>query len=240
MSALKGVTRGSDGRLFFPHFAVNGGFTTLIGIVNPTGAPAGIALDAFQGDGTRIGSTVVTSLPPGGQLLNSVGSLFGIPSGSLVTGYIMARSDAGGINGFTSFRYAEGAVKSSASVPASAIPRGKLIFSHIAHQVAAGSGGTYQTGIALLNPFSVPVSYTISVFDGAGTLKASRTDTLGPQQKVSKILSHPVPGAGFFTEPLPLGSGHVEVTTAYGLLGFELFFTEDVSQLASVPAQFQQ
>jgi hypothetical protein len=50
-------------------------------------------------------------------------------------------------------------------------------------------------------------------------------------------LSHPVAGAGFFTQSLSLGSGHVEVLTDYGLLGFELFFTEDYSQLASVPAQ---
>ncbi len=239
VSALKGVTRGSDGRLFFPHFAVNGGFMTQIGIVNPTGADTAIALDAYQSDGTRIGNTVITTIPAGGQLLNSVDSLFGMTSGSLVTGYIVARSDVGGIAGFTSFRYSDGKVRSSASVPASAIPRGKLIFSHVAHQVAAASGGSYQTGIALLNPFSVPVSYTISVFDGAGTLKASRTDLLGPQQKVSKLLSHPAAGAGFFTDSLALGSGHVEVTSDYGLLGFELFFTEDVSQLASVPAQFQ-
>ena len=60
---------------------------------------------------------------------------------------------------------------------------------------------------------------------------------MGPYEKVAKILSHPVVGAGFFTQPLPLASGHIEVTSDYGLLGFELFFTEDYSQLASVPAQ---
>jgi len=58
-----------------------------------------------------------------------------------------------------------------------------------------------------------------------------------PGEKIAKLLSHHVPGAGFFTQLLPLGSGHVEVTSDYGLLGFELLFTDTFSQLASVPAQ---
>jgi hypothetical protein len=60
---------------------------------------------------------------------------------------------------------------------------------------------------------------------------------IGAGKKIAKILSHPVAGAGFFTQPMSLGSGHVEVTSEYGLIGFELFFTEDLSQLASIPAQ---
>ncbi len=63
------------------------------------------------------------------------------------------------------------------------------------------------------------------------------SDTLSPGQKVAKLLSHPVAGAGFFTQNLSLAGGHVEVQTDYGLLGFELFFTNTLSQLASVPAQ---
>jgi hypothetical protein len=119
------------------------------------------------------------------------------------------------------------------------VPAPTLLFSHIAHQVAAGSGGTYQTGIALLNPFGVPIGYTIKVFGGDGAQLASGSGILGAGEKIAKILSHPVEGVGFFTEPLPLGSGHVEVAGELGLLGFELFFTEDFSQLASVPAQFR-
>lgn len=112
-----------------------------------------------------------------------------------------------------------------------------LLFSHVAHGINAGTGVPYQTGIALVNPFGAPVGCTISVFDGYGALVAQSNDTLAPHQKVAKILSHPVAGAGFFTQPLTLGSGHVEVVSDYGLLDFELFFTEDLSQLASVPAQ---
>jgi hypothetical protein len=61
--------------------------------------------------------------------------------------------------------------------------------------------------------------------------------TLGPREKMARILSHPVEGAGFFTQELPLSGGHIEVDSNYGLLGFELFFTESCSQLAAVPPQ---
>jgi hypothetical protein len=66
---------------------------------------------------------------------------------------------------------------------------------------------------------------------------AQGTFQLGPRQKVARLLSHPTAGAGFFTQPISLSGGHVEVQSSYGLIGFELFFTEDLSQLASVPAQ---
>ena len=60
---------------------------------------------------------------------------------------------------------------------------------------------------------------------------------MGPHAKVAKLLSHPVSGAGFFTQAISLGNGHVEVTSDYPLVGFELFFTEQLTQLASVAAQ---
>jgi hypothetical protein len=64
------------------------------------------------------------------------------------------------------------------------------------------------------------------------------TDTLGPHEKVAKLLSFPVAGAGYFTQSMPLSNGHIEVTTDYQLLGFELFFTEGITQLVAVMAQF--
>lgn len=237
LSALGGFSPGSEGRLFFPHYAVGGNFSTQIGIVNSAASAANLTLSAYDGSGNLLASAIPPPLPAGGQLLQAVTDLFGIGTGSLQTGYIVAQSDQPGIMGFTNFTYNDGTHISTAAVPADSVPRQHLLFSHVAHQVPSGSGVPYQTGIALLNPFGTTLGYTISVFDGTGNLLAQTSNTLGPHQKIAKILSHPVVGAGFFTQSLPLGSGHVEVLTDYGLLGFELFFTEDYSQLASVPAQ---
>jgi hypothetical protein len=236
MSALDTVSPGSEARLFFPHFAVNGGFSTQIGIVSTTANAANVTLTAYDGNGHFLGSPALVTIDANGQLLQAVNSLFSIPTGPLTTGYIVAQSDQP-IQGFTTFRYDAGATHSAAVVPASSVPKQLLLFSHVAHQIPAGSGGTYQTGIALLNPFGTNVGYTLRVYDSSGNLVAQMSDTLGPGQKIAKYLSHSAAGAGFFTQPLSLGGGHVEVQTDYGLLGFELFFTESFSQLASVPAQ---
>ncbi len=237
LSALGAAMRGSDGFLYFPHFALNQGFSTVIGVLNTTGDPVKLTLSAYGNDGSLLGAPVSRSLVANGQLLESVSSMFGLSSGALLTGYVAVRGDRGGLAGFTDFQFDDGRALSAASVPASSLLRPKLLFSHVAHQTSAGSGGTYQTGIALLNPLGVPVQYTMRVFNGPGEKVAEKTETIGAGEKIAKLLSHPAAGAGFFTQSLPLSGGHVEVTSDYGLIGFELFFTEDFSQLASVPAQ---
>ena len=237
LAALRAVSPGTDARLYFPHFAVNGGFSTKIGIVNGGPQPADVILSAMSSEGRLISDPVSKRLAAGAQMLESVANLFGLPSGPLTTGYIVAKGSHGGLTGFTSFVFEDASASSAAAVPADSVPAQSLAFSHVAHQVPAGAGRTYQTGIALLNPFGSDVSYAMRVFDGDGRLLAEKSDVLAPGEKTARLLSHPAPGAGFFTQSLVMAGGHVEVTSDLGLLGFELFFTEDLSQLASVPAQ---
>lgn len=237
MAALRAVSPGSDARLYFPHFAEKSGFSTSIGIVNTASETADLTLTAYRSDGIPMAAAVRKTLAPGAQLLESVSDLFGIRSAGLTTGYITMDSSIAGLVGFTSFHYQNGLVRSAAAVPAMPVPVKKLLFSHIAHQAPAGGGGTYWTGIALLNPFGISAPFTMRVFDGNGTEVAKLEGTIGPREQLAKYLSHPEPGAGFFREALRLLNGHVEVTSEYALLGFELFFTADFSQLASVPAQ---
>jgi hypothetical protein len=237
IAALRPALPGSERRLFFPHVAVNQGYSSLIGVVNTSSSAANLVLTAYGNDGNVLGPPAARSLSANGQLLESATSLFGFPAGNLFTGYIIVESDQAGITGFCAFSYDDGSVQSNAAVPGESVAQQKLLFSHVAHQVPAGSGGNYQTGIALLNPFGTTVPYTMRVFDGTGNKVAEMTDVLGPHAKVARLLSHPAAGAGFFTQSISLGSGHIEVTADYPLLGFELFFTERLTQLASVPAQ---
>ena len=237
LAALRAVIPGTEARLYFPHIALNQGYSSLLGVVNTSNARANLILTAYRDDGSVLGSPVQRSVNGNGQLLESMSTLFGLSGGPLISGYVVVESDQAGITGFCSFRYDNGLVQSSAAVPAVSLPQQKLLFSHVAHQVPAGGGVNYQTGIALLNPFGTPISYTMRVFDGTGLEIARTTGALEPHQKIARILSHPIPGVAFFTQPISLAGGHIEVTTDYQLLGFELFFTEDVSQLAAVVAQ---
>lgn len=236
-AALGAFSPDSQTRLFFPHYAVGGNYSTMIGIVNTGDSEAALTLNAYEGTGKLIGS-IDLSLPARGQMLKTVTELFGVPSdGPLRAGYLVVQSSKPGIMGFTSFTYTDGDRKAEAMIPADATPSRRLLFSHIAQGVNAGNGLPYHTGIALLNPFGTAFDFTISVYDGSGALVAEDTQTIGARERISKILTHPVEGVGFFTRDLVLGNGHVEVASDYGLLGLQLFFTWDVSQLASVPAQ---
>ncbi len=237
IAALRATAPGTEARIFFPHIAMNQGYSSLIGVVNTSDVQANLTLTVFGSDGVALASPVVRSLNPGGQLLEPAASLFGIGAGNLVTGYVVVESDQPGIGGFCAFTYTNGSIQSDAAVPGQSMPQSKLLFSHVAHQVPAGSGGNYQTGIALLNPFGATVTYTMRVFDSSGAQVAEKTDTLSPHVKIARLLSHPVADVGFFTQSISLASGHVEVTADYPLLGFELFFTEQLTELATVTAQ---
>jgi hypothetical protein len=241
---------GTEARLFFPHFAVNQGWSSLIGVVNTSALLANLTLTAYQDSGSILGTPAVRQVNGNGQLLESASSLFGLGSGGILTGYIIVTSDQPGITGFSAFNYANGSISSVSAVPSQSVPQPMLIFSHVAHQWPSGTAGDpYLTGIALLNPYGTQVGYQLTVFDGSGNQVAQMIDVLGPYQKVSKLLSWSTPGPGFFTSSdstFNLGSGHIEVTAldpttgspGYQLLGFEMFFTLSQSQLAAVMAQF--
>jgi len=238
IAALRAAAAGTEAHLFFPHIAINGGYSSILGVVNTSNSIANLTLTAYQDDGSVWGTAAQRVVSGNGQLLESASSLFGLGPGNTLTGYVVVTSDQPGINGFCSFNYDNGNVHSVAAVPSQSIPRQKLLFSHIANAVPAGAGGNYLTGIALLNPYATTIRYTMSVFDGSGAKVAEVTNALGPHAKISRLLSYPVAGAAFFTQPLVLSGGHIEVTTDYQLLGFELFFTDSLTQLAAVMAQF--
>ena len=239
IAALPAVPAGTEARLFFPQIAVNTGYASFIGVLNTSTSSATLMLDAYGNDGNVLGQPAQRTLGPGGQLLESAQTLFGLEqSGDLITGYVVVKADQPGIAGFCAFQYTDSTVQSYAAVPAQSVPRQRLLLSHVAHQVPAGTGGNYLTGIALLNPYGTAIAYTLKVFDSSGVQVDQLSDTLGPHAKVAKLLSHPLPGAGFFTRTMPLSGGHIEVTTDYQLLGYELFFTESLTQLAAVMAQF--
>jgi hypothetical protein len=238
ISALRAAVPGTDAKLFFPHIVVNQGYSSILGVVNTAAVQANITLTAYANDGSFLAPPVQATVQPNGQLFAPASSLFGLGSGDIMTGYVIVVSDQPGITGFCAFSYDNGVVHSSAAVPCENVPRQKLIFSDLAHQVPAAAGGVYLTGIALLNPFGTQIHYTMKVFDSTGAEVAEMTDVLAPHAKASKLLSHPRAGDGYFTQSIVQSGGHIEVTSDYQLVGFEIFFTDSISQLAAVMAQY--
>jgi minor extracellular serine protease Vpr len=241
-AALSAFSPGTEARIFFPHYTVGGGYTTHVGTVNSSASVANLTITAYDNNGNILGTPYSVQLAAGGQFLGSVSDLFGISTaGAIQTGYLVAQSNQPGIMGYTDFTYNDGIHNADANVPADSVPSTKLLFAHVANGIPTGTGSPELTGIALLNPYGTQVPYTITVYDDNGNQVAQASYTLGPHQKIGKLLSYPDPTltAAFFTQPIILGGGHIEVTSTYGLIGLELFLAQDVSQLTSVPAQTQ-
>jgi minor extracellular serine protease Vpr len=237
LSAIRGVSPDSQTRLYFPFSVAGGNYSTRIGIINTSGAVTNLTISAYDSGGNLLGSKS-GSLASGEQLLQTFTDLSGISLLNTVQrGYMVAQSDQPGVIGFSEISYNDGSTGSDAATPAECTPRQRLLFSDVMQGVSSGSGAPYETGIVLLNPFGTTVSYTISIFDNNGTLMAQANETIGPHQEIGKMLSSSVAGSGFFTQPINIASGHIEITTDYGLLGLEMFFTGDLSQMAGLPAQ---
>jgi hypothetical protein len=234
--ALAGQIKGSENRLFFPFFTVNQAYSTFVGVVNPAAATANVVLTAYDKSGQQLGNSVSLSLNPNAQMLETVSQLFGIAAGPVTTGYIVANGDQPGITGFIELDFSD-TVHSAAAVPADSVPHKKLVFSHVASQFPSASGVFWESGLVLMNPLATAVQYTVNVYDGSGAPIATMTDKLAPGEMTARILSHPVAGTGFFTQPISLGSGHIEIQSDHALFGLEALFTDDISLMVLTPAQ---
>ncbi|MGI8785543.1 MAG: M64 family metallopeptidase [Acidobacteriota bacterium] len=224
--------------LTFPHFVVGGGYDTKLALSSV--AQATLEIKAWRNDGTLIGA-YLRPIGAGQQLVESVASLLNVKSGAPAeVGYLTiseaTRKTGGmkGVAGLTEFSLGKDAAISAGERTA----RNTLTFSHLANDVPAGGGRTFLTGLTLVNPSELPAQYTITVFSKAGKVIAERRMSLGGKQKISALLSgDPSTGGAFFPNPLSAGSGYIIVKSDQPLFGFELFFTDDVTLLAAVPAQ---
>ena len=107
-AALGAFSPGSEARIFFPHYAVGGGTTTQIGIVNTSGSAANVTLNAYDNNADLVGTTSF-QIAAGGQFLGSVADVFQIPTtGATQVGYLIAQGDQPGIMGYTDFTYSNG------------------------------------------------------------------------------------------------------------------------------------
>lgn len=245
LAALGAFSPGSEARIFFPHYAVGGGTTTQIGIVNSSGSAANVTLNAYDNNADLVGTTSF-QIAAGGQFLGSVADVFQIPTtGATQVGYLIAQGDQPGLMGYTDFTYSNGSHSADASLPADSVPSTGFFFSQIANGVASNTGAKFWTGIALVNPYGTQVPYTMTVYDPSGNTIATGSYTLGPHQKVSKVLCYTDDSdlnSVFFAPNstlLNLLHGYVEVSSSYGIIGLAIYYTEDLSQMASVPAQTQ-
>jgi hypothetical protein len=221
---INGVNVSAQTSATFPHVvhgALGGAnYTTVIGLTNPSTSAQAVTI-TFNPDGSSP-ITANRTIPPNGALRETAQSLFGL-STEFRNGWVRVSATAS-IIAFAA--YADTAGGAIAVVPAGA-SRSNLFFSHI-----ADGPPQWQTGLALLNPGTVPANVEIYAVDPAGNLIGSGAFTLSPERKIANVIHELIP------QTRGVNGGYVFVRTSNDvpLFGIELFYTEDLKVLSNVAA----
>src|SRR5206468_1253801 len=144
------------------HAVTGGGYTTRLTMVNPAAVQQQLQLTLDK-------TTVQRTIPAFGRLDESIAQLFNISGNNQTSGYLKVQTadSAGvGVTGYVEIAASEGLVRTT--TPIAREGQRKLMFSHIAQ------GGSYFTGLALLNTEAAAATVTIEVNSPSGTLLASK------------------------------------------------------------------
>src|SRR5437867_7199283 len=149
---------------FVAHLASQGGYSTELTLVNFSGDTQVLRITA---DGLQVGGTpwtpssvtVERTLPPNSRLEESVAQMFNLSGDALIDGYIRfeTETNTSGVVGFLDYGTTDGAALSA--VEAQGEGYSNLVFSQVVE------GGSFYTGLALLNPNNEPSIVTLDVFD---------------------------------------------------------------------------
>ena len=208
----------------FPH-VINGAltgsnYTTVIGVTNLAPFDQSVAITFHPNEGNPI--VIVRTIASNGALRDTAQSLFGLAS-DFQTGWV---SVAGTAQLTAAVAYADSVAGGLAVVPGS-ISQTSLFLMHI-----ADGAPQWQTGLALLNPGTLPANVEIDALDPSGSLIGRAFLFLDPGKKIANVIHELIPQA----RGVNGGFVFIRSTNGVPLCGMELFYTEDQKVLSNVAA----
>src|SRR5213594_2109396 len=151
--------------------------------------------------------------------------MFNLSGDALIDGYIRfeTETNTSGVIGFLDYGTTDGAALSA--VEAQGEGYSNLVFSQVVE------GGSFYTGLALLNPNNEPSIVTLDVFDTGGNRTGSAIVNLDSGEREAGLLSD------FLQSNVNQFGGFVRITATRPIFALELFGSSNARFLASVPAQ---
>ena len=212
-----------------PHFALGGGYDSVINLINMSVTPLTLEVTARNDKGERIGDAVQITLIPGVAVRASIPEFFRIPvttifPSQLITGFIRIREAQG--RQFQIFGNVE--IINSNGGPLSAtmmVPVNDNASSAWTMPFAVSSAG-YFTGYAIVNPnelLAVQTDVQVEVVNPDGTVRSRSSVQLAPSNRTTALVPSGV-RSGYlrFSSNLPIHVG--------GSIG-----TDDLRQLDQLP-----
>jgi hypothetical protein len=215
---------------FLPHFASQGGISATLTLVNFSQDSQVLritseGLKAGRTARTPSSVTVERTLPPNARLREGVEPMFNLSGDMLIDGYIRFETETNtrGVIGFLDYGSREGAL---AAVEAQAEGYSDLFFPQVAE------GGSYYTGLALLNPNSESSIVTLDAFAAGGSRTGSTIVNLKPGEREARLLSE------FLQLQINQVGGYLRLTATRPIFALGLFGSRNsLTFLASVPGQ---
>jgi len=216
-------------RLDFPQMAVLGPWKTELGLLNYSVKSILVTITAYKSDGTLYRSPsarnnpVTRTLEAGASLREDLETMFGFSGAEALDGWVRAESSDPALNGYIS--YGIPALGSIAAVAGAVPTRTRAIFSHIATVFG------YFTGVAVLNPGTVPAALRLLAIRPNGQVLGTFDAILQPGQRISKLIEELIPQAA------GQAGGLIWVKSDLPVQLTSIFGTTNGVVLANIPAQ---
>jgi len=211
--------------LYSPQYVVGGpDWRSALTIVSLEGKAGNVTFKFFADDGTQLGSTQTRAISPRGKLRITDQKFFLDAGNTLTQGYVEITSDVR-ITGNVVFGD-QTRSRFSAALPLISTLNTDIVFSQLA------SNDTFFMGLAILAP-EEDLSYTVEIYDAAGTLLFTVNGNLSKNQRISQLLTQYVTALAGQN----VSSGYVRVKLSKGGAGFALFGRTDLDSLSAVQAQ---
>ncbi len=209
--------------LYLPHYTfVNGAWSTLLTLVNPTSDEQHARITAYGNDGAQVGSWKVTLAAQGGYS-HPVETLS--PQPSAQAGWMQIETTDADITGLMKFTFLE--TGGTSSLPLTSSGSHRLVLPLLE------STASLVAGLAIANLAAVDANAFLTLDDIDGSSHLTRSLVLTPHQKVVSVLATQFPG-----ETLP-AKGFLTITSDQDLTGFALTFNSTNTVIVAVPATVQ-
>lgn len=216
-------------RIYIPQIAVLGIIESELGLVNYSarGVLATVTVHKPGGElfgvGEVLENPVVVALGPGESVRRDVAELFGFQGDAIVEGWLEIESTSQAVNGF--FAYRVPPTGAAAAVAAVAQGATSALISHLA------TVGGFFTGVAGLNPSSLPVDLRIIALSVSGEVLGTYDTVLAPGQRISELITNIIP------ESQGQNGGFILMRTNYPAFFISLFGSNDARTFANIPSQ---
>jgi hypothetical protein len=233
-----------DTEFTIPHYVVFGGANTMLKLVYPSSKNPGGALEVNEegeavepeekepiqisallrsNTGTAIGQPLMVTLEDGESLRGSVVDLFQLPtSGVIQSGWIDITTDEPGLVASAEIQAFDG--KALSAVPLKAASDADVVFPHVAQALG------YSTGLAVVNSGDQAAQVRLELRKSDSQLIGTRNVTLNPGHRLIGTIPELFPNSG------KLFGGTVKVLSDQPLTSLELFYTDDLRILSTVPS----